>query len=69
MANFVSELEAEVLAKKHLENYVNECRCQSKVDVLLAIQKNAGGVTFGSRGGRARQKRNHSVRGNHVESS
>ncbi len=39
MANFVSELEAEVLAKKHLENYVNECRCQSKVDVLLAIQK------------------------------
>ena len=39
MPKFVNELEVEVLAKKHLENYVNECQCQSKFDVLLAIQK------------------------------
>ena len=36
---FVSELEAEKLAKKHIENFMNECNLQSVDDAKLAIQK------------------------------
>lgn len=39
---FVTELEAESLAKKHLEAYLNECNCQSKEDALRAIEKMVG---------------------------
>lgn len=36
---FVDEFEAEQLARKHLENYVNECRVKSRFDVMLAVKK------------------------------
>lgn len=39
---FSTELEVELLAKKHLEAYLNECNCQSKEDALLAIEKMVG---------------------------
>lgn len=39
---FVTEAEAEKLAKKHLEAFVNECHCQSNTDVMMAIQKMMG---------------------------
>ncbi|WP_339023774.1 hypothetical protein [Aeromonas salmonicida] len=39
---FVTEVEAEKLAKKHLEAFVNECHCQSNTDVMMAIQKMMG---------------------------
>lgn len=39
---FVTESEAEKLAKKHLEAFVNECHCQSNTDVMMAIQKMMG---------------------------
>lgn len=39
---FVTEVEAELLAKKHLEAFVAECRCQNKQDILRAIEKMVG---------------------------
>lgn len=36
---FVTEVEAELLAKKHLEAFVAECRCQNKQDILRALKK------------------------------
>lgn len=36
---FVSQEEAEVLAHKHIENYLNECNLQSIDDAKLASQK------------------------------
>ncbi|MGY3854454.1 hypothetical protein ACW5W8_16755 [Aeromonas aquatilis] len=39
---FAAELEVELLAKKHLEAYLNECNCQSKEDALRAIEKMVG---------------------------
>lgn len=39
MARFVSEVEAEALAKKHIENYINDCHCHDVDDVRRATQK------------------------------
>lgn len=34
-----SDRECEALAKKHVEEYVNACKCNSREEVALAIQK------------------------------
>jgi len=36
---FVSQKEAEKLAVKHIQNYLNECNCQTLGDAKLASQK------------------------------
>ena len=39
MNEFVTEEEAQKLAKEHIENYMNACNCQSIEDAKLASQK------------------------------
>lgn len=39
MKGFVTEEEAQKLAKEHIENYMNACNCQNIEDAKLASQK------------------------------
>jgi len=36
---FVNQKEAEELARKHIQNYLNECNCQNVEHAKLASQK------------------------------
>ena len=42
MSKFVTEKQAEALAKKHIENYLNECNCQTIDDAKKAAAKMLG---------------------------
>lgn len=42
MSKFVTEKQAEALAKKHIENYLNECNCQTIDDAKKAAAKILG---------------------------
>jgi len=39
MSKFVNEKEAELIAKKCLEDYMNKCKCQNLEDVKRASEK------------------------------
>ncbi|EGS66956.1 MULTISPECIES: hypothetical protein [Vibrio] len=39
MNKFVTEKQAEALAAKHIENYLNECNCQTVDDAKKAAAK------------------------------
>jgi hypothetical protein len=39
MDKFVNEIEAERLARKTIEQYLNDCHCQSIDDAKKAVQK------------------------------